>query len=222
MMQAKWRQLLEKFSRLSSRERILILVAIFAVSYQLADFLILDRQFQKMEQLNRAMAQDNGAIVRVNTELNTLSSRVQNDPNIKLREQIQGARDEMERLQSRLQEVTGELISPQDMARFLEELLVQEKQLTLLRLQTLDVRPLLDRDSEEGVQQVSEVALHRHGFAIEFSGSYLATLRYLESLESLPWRFFWDRVSYEVLDYPESVVRLELHTLSLSEDWIGV
>jgi MSHA biogenesis protein MshJ len=222
MMQAKWRQLLEKFSRLSSRERILILVAIFAVSYQLADFLILDRQFQKMEQLNHAMAQDNSAIVRVNTELNTLSSRVQNDPNIKLREQIQGASDEMESLQSRLQEVTGELISPQDMARFLEQLLVQEKQLTLLRLQTLDVRPLLGRDSEEGVQQVSEVGLHRHGFAIEFSGSYLATLRYLESLESLPWRFFWDSVSYEVLDFPESVVRLELHTLSLSEDWIGV
>jgi MSHA biogenesis protein MshJ len=41
-------------------------------------------------------------------------------------------------------------------------------------------------------------------------------------LEGLPWRIFWDSVSYEVLDYPKSIVRLKLHTLSLSEDWIGV
>lgn len=221
-MQAKWQQLLTKFSALNARERVLILLAIFAVSYQFADVLILNHQFQEMEQLNRAMAQDNSAIVQVNTELNTLSSRVRNDPNIELRKQIQSQRDGVVMLQSQLQEATGELISPQDMARFLEQLLVQESQLTLLRLQTLDVKPLLDPESEQNAQQVSEAVLHRHGFAIEFSGGYLATLRYLESLESLPWRFFWDSVNYEVLDYPASVVRLELHTLSLSEDWIGV
>jgi MSHA biogenesis protein MshJ len=50
----------------------------------------------------------------------------------------------------------------------------------------------------------------------------MATLRYLQALEKLPWRFFWDSVSYQVMEYPDSVVRLELHTLSLSEDWIGV
>lgn len=221
-MQARWAKLLKRFAALNSRERILILLAIFAVSYQLADLLIFERQFQAMEQLNRAMTQDNSAIVRVNMELNTLSSRVRNDPNIKLREQIRGAREEVGMLQSRLQDVTGELISPRDMARFLEQLLVQESQLSLLRLQTLDVQPLFDAESGKGVQRAPELLLHRHGFAIEFSGSYLATLRYLESLESLPWRFFWDSVSYEVLDYPQSVVRLELHTLSLSEDWIGV
>lgn len=221
-MQARWEQLLNKFVELNSRERILILLAIFAVSYQLADMLILERQFQKMEQLNRAMAQDNSAIVRVNTELNSLSSRVRNDPNITLRDRIRGARAEVGILQSRLQEVTGELISPRDMARFLEQLLVQEGQLSLLRLQTLDVQPLLDPGSDRSALRAPELVLHRHGFAIEFSGSYLATLRYLKLLESLPWRFFWDSVSYEVLDYPESVVRLELHTLSLSEDWIGV
>jgi len=221
-MQAKWQLLLRKFSGLNNRERVLILLAVFAVSYQLADLLILNHQFQKMEQLNRAMGQDNSAIVRINTELNSIASRVQNDPNIKLREQIQDTRDQVATLRSRLEDVTGELISPKDMARFLEQLLVQESHLTLLRLQTLDVKPLLEPASDEDAQHPPESVLHRHGFAIEFSGGYLETLRYLESLESLPWRFFWDSVSYEVLDYPESVVRLELHTLSLSEDWIGV
>ncbi|MBT8428512.1 MAG: hypothetical protein KJN79_01230, partial [Gammaproteobacteria bacterium] len=135
---------------------------------------------------------------------------------------IQAARDEVAALQSRLKDATGELISPQDMARFLEQLLVQESQLTMLRLQTLDVKPLLAGGADTTGAMRQQAVLHRHGFAIEFSGSYLATLNYLEALEGLPWRIFWDSVSYEVLDYPKSIVRLKLHTLSLSEDWIGV
>lgn len=222
MMRAKWRRLLEKFAALNTRERMLILLAIFAVAYQLADLVVLDHQFQEIQQLNSAMAEDNAAIVRLNTELNTLSRRVQDDPNQKLREQIRAARGEVDELQSRLQEVTGELISPQDMARFLEQLLVQESQLTMLRLQTLDVKPLLLGNTDATKSRIQQAALHRHGFAIEFSGTYMATLHYLEMLERLPWRFFWDSVSYEVLDYPKSIVRLKLHTLSLSEDWIGV
>ncbi|MGB5570939.1 MAG: hypothetical protein WBM81_16740 [Sedimenticolaceae bacterium] len=222
MMQARWQEWLEKFARLSARERALILLAIFAVTYQCADLVILDRQFQQIQKLNDAIAQDNRAIVDLNNELNELATRVQDDPNRKMRDQIKIARADLDALQSRLVAATGELISPQDMARFLEELLVQESELTMLRLQTLDAKPLLVAQSDEGKAASPEPALHRHGFAIEFSGGYLATLRYLESLEKLPWRFFWDSVSYEVLDYPKSVVRLKLHTLSLSEDWIGV
>lgn len=218
-MQASWQQWLEKFAGLSARERALMLLAIFAVTYQLADLVILDRQFEQVRQLNSAMAQDNRAIVDLNNELNALSTHVQDDPNRKMRDQIRLAHDDLNALQARLEAATGELISPQDMARFLEELLIQDGELTMLRLQTLDVKPLLLAE-EKTVS--SGPALHRHGFAIEFSGGYMATLRYLESLEKLPWRFFWDSVRYEVLEYPKSVVRLKLHTLSLSEDWIGV
>ena len=221
-MRDKWQQLLEKFAALNTRERMLILLAIFAMAYQFADLVILDHQFQEIQRLNSAMANDNAAIVRLNTELNSLSRRAQDDPNNKLREQIQAARDEVVALQSRLKEATGDLISPQDMARFLEQLLVQESQLTMLRLQTLDVKPLPTGSADTASPATPQAVLHRHGFAIEFSGSYLATLNYLQALESLPWQFFWDSVSYEVLDYPKSVVRLKLHTLSLSEDWIGV
>jgi MSHA biogenesis protein MshJ len=200
----------------------LILLAIFAMAYQFADLVILDHQFREIERLNSGMANDNVAIIRLNTELNALSRRAQDDPNKKLRAQIQVARDEVALLQSRLDDATRELISPRDMARFLEQLLVQESQLTMLRLQTLDVKPLLAGSADSSRSLSQQAVLHRHGFAIEFSGGYLATLSYLEALESLPWRFFWDSVNYEVLDYPKSIVRLKLHTLSLSEDWIGV
>ena len=222
-MRDRWQKLLERFSALTTRERWLVVIALVAVAYQAADLLILERQFGEIERLNKQVAQDNAAISRLNSELNMLSQRALDDPNKRLRSQIEGSRSEVQRLQARLQEAAEELISPQDMARLLEQMLIQQEQLTMLRLQTLEVEPLLSRQrSESGVVGKAQAGLHRHGFSLEFSGGYLATLNYLQALERLPWRFFWDSVDYEVLEYPQSIVRLKLYTLSLSEDWIGV
>jgi MSHA biogenesis protein MshJ len=127
-------------------------------------------------------------------------------------------------IRSALQAAAARLISPREMAHFLEQLVLQESELELLRLNTLEPEPLIEPSSKDPstIGLGAAGSLHRHAFDIEFSGNYLATLRYLEALEALPWQFFWDSVDYEVIDYPRSVVRLRLHTLSLSEDWIGV
>ena len=225
-MQARWRAWMEKFAALSVRERLLIMAAVFAVAYQFADLVVLDRQFRHIERLNREITQDSAAIQQLAAKRKLLSEQVQDDPNRRLRKEIEQARDDVQKLQRRLQTLTGEMISPQDMARFLEELLLQDEQLTMLRLQTLEAQPLLVPDSQADKLPEAAIAgqpaLHRHGFEIEFSGGYMATLHYLQALEGLPWRFFWDSVDYRVVDYPHSVVRLKLYTLSLSEDWIGV
>lgn len=223
-MRDKWRQLLERFAGLSSRERVLILIAVFAVIYQLADLVIFDHQFGEIERLNKQMAQDQQQIQNLTAELNTLSTSAQKDPNRQLRDRIAETRGRVEGLNERLEKATDALISPKDMSRFLEQMLVQERELSLVRLETLESKPLLSGDDEKeaGMAKQTTPVLHRHGFVIEFRGGYLASLRYLQALEELPWRFFWDRVDYEVMEYPESLVRLHLHTLSLSEDWIGV
>lgn len=224
-MRDRLQALLEKFAVLSARERMLVLLAVFAIAYQIADLVVLDRQYQRIEALNRDIARDNAAIVAINTELNVLAAQAEQDPNKLLREQLAAVRAQNMSLQQRLKSVAETLISPRDMARFIEKLLVQEGELTMLSLKTLKTEPLLpsDKDVDKDARAAKPVAtLHKHGFEIAFSGGYLPTLRYLKALEGLPWEFFWDSVNYEVVDYPDSIVRLRLHTLSLSEDWIGV
>ena len=201
----------------------LVLAALVAVAYQLGDLVILDRQYQRVEQINREIATDNRTIANLNTELQLVATRAQADPNARLRSDVSRMREQLTGLRAQLVEATAGMISPRDMARFLEQLLVQDSSLTMMQLRTLDAAPLLpaDADAKKDVT-VRGPTLYRHAFEIAFSGGYLATLRYMQALESLPWRFVWDSVDYEVVDYPNSVVRLRLHTLSLSEDWIGV
>ena len=57
---------------------------------------------------------------------------------------------------------------------------------------------------------------------IEFKGSYLSTLEYLQALNKLPWKFYWDSLELKVDKYPVSTIVITVHTLSFHEGWIGV
>ena len=61
--------------------------------------------------------------------------------------------------------------------------------------------------------QVSDIG--RYELRLELEGSYLGTLRYLRALEALPWKFFWESVDYEVIEYPLARVTLQIYTLGL-------
>jgi MSHA biogenesis protein MshJ len=222
-MQARWESLLAWFDALSARERVLVVLALFAIAYQLTYHTVLQPQQQQVEAFHRAIAADNAAIQALGTEMRMLASLAERDPNAELRQHIAGLRDAIARQEQQLAQAASGMITPQEMVRFLERLLSAEDELTLLGLRSLEPQPLLPaKPGDDAVAEGLQTPLHRHDFVIAFSGGYLPTLRYLESIEQLPWQFFWDSVSFEVVDYPRSIVRLQLYTLSLSEDWIGV
>ena len=64
--------------------------------------------------------------------------------------------------------------------------------------------------------------VYKHGLEIVFQGDYNSTLSYLRKLEQLPWKFYWEEVEYEVLDYPTAQILVRIHTLSLDKGWISV
>ena len=43
-----------------------------------------------------------------------------------------------------------------------------------------------------------------------------------DRLALLPWKFYWDELSYQVDEYPNATVSLRVRTVSMSEEWIGV
>lgn len=75
-------------------------------------------------------------------------------------------------------------------------------------------------DVRRGTATPPEV--YQHGLEMVFQGDYNNTLNYLKKLQRLPWKFYWDEVRYEVLEYPKVRISLRIHTLSLEKGWIGV
>lgn len=219
-MQDKLKLLVEKIETLSLRERILVLVAVLIALHQAWDSLVWRPMLEQEQRLSAREAQANDLLLQTQVDLKLLTAEANRDPDRQTRQAINNLENQLQAVRQQIDDTSASLVSPTEMARLLEQLLISEASLELLSLQTEDTVPLLA--PEDTQVTMGNFQIYRHGFTIEFAGNYMATLRYLQALENLPWRFFWDGVDYEVNEYPGSVVRLRLYTLSLSEGWIGV
>lgn len=114
-----------------------------------------------------------------------------------------------------LGDYAAELVDPAEMARVLEGVLKKQSKLKLIHIGNLKPEAL------SASVDAKTATFYKHGLEIEFEGSYLACLEYLQEIEALPWRFYWQVLDVEVLEYPRNRIRLEVSTLSLDEEWIG-
>ena len=219
-MQDKLKLLVEKVNGLTLRERILVLLTCLVVVYQVWDSLVWMPLQQQQNSLLGRESQINEQMLQMQVDLKILSARANLDPDQQTKKQITNLQAQLETVNHQIVEASSSLVSPEEMARLLEQLLISEKSLELLSLETLDSVALIPLGEKQAVK--NNYQIYRHEFSIEFEGSYLATLRYIEALEKLPWTFFWESIEYQVDQYPRSRIRMNLYTLSLSEGWIGV
>ncbi len=118
-------------------------------------------------------------------------------------------------INARLGDYAAQLIDPAEMARVLEGVLKKQSELRLIRLRNRTPEAILTPG------EVKTTTFYKHGLEIEFEGSYFACLEYLQEIEALPWRFYWQILELEVLKYPQNRIRIEVSTISTDVEWIG-
>lgn len=136
---------------------------------------------------------------------------------------VESVKRQIEQGQETLRVFTSDLIDPTQMRLVLEDLLERQRGLTLVRAANLEVEPLIETEPQPGGEAQDDAPmLYRHGFVLEVDGAYLDCLAYLEDVEALPWQLFWYSLELDASDHPRNRIVIELYTLSLEEDWIGV
>lgn len=123
--------------------------------------------------------------------------------------------DRIDKINEQLGEYAAELIDPKEMARVLEGVLEEQSHLRLVRIRNLAPEAL------PAEAETQATTFYRHGLEIEFEGNFFDCLEYLQQIEALPWRFYWQLLDLEVLEYPTNRVRVEVSTLSLDKEWVG-
>jgi MSHA biogenesis protein MshJ len=142
-------------------------------------------------------------------------------------DRLRALRATVETREGEIRALTASLVDPAEMRRVLEELLRRQDGLTLVSAVNRPAEPLLDDGAQrEGTAAAAANSnapqLYRHSLVLKLRGSYLDCLRYLESVERLPWNVYWSRLELSADDYPVNDIMLELTTLSLEPEWIGV
>lgn len=228
-MRAQWNQILQRYMALSLRERMLVsaslLVAIAVTWFMLLTDPMLNASTSAQAELNTV--KKTGA--NLHQQLQALKLKEQDDPLRELKDRIAQLNQHIVKVDAQLNEKLHGLIAPKQMAKVLESVLQQHRELKLVKLQSLPAKPLVtetkpatDTKSAAEESQEKRAQVYRHGLQLEFEGSYLATLAYLKALQTLPWEFYWDEVRLQVDKYPQAKVTIVVHTLSLTEGWIGV
>lgn len=214
-MQKEIRNLMAKIDALSLRERgllfataIVMLISLWYAVLQMPLAKQAERMSGEVEDLRTRIQSTNQAVEIQITQL----SQTDNQTRVRLAQ----VERRIAELDETLEDYTAELIEPSEMARVLEGMLEGQAKLRLLRIGNLGAEPLQTGDESR------DVTLYKHSLEIEVEGSYLAVLDYLRDLEALPWRFYWQVLELESEEYPRNHIRIQVGTLSLTEDWIGV
>jgi len=138
------------------------------------------------------------------------------DPNEAIRIRIERAMAEQAALDSDIEALTGNLVTPQSMTRVLTSILESQQGLDLLRVENRAPQPLRVMTDSAGS------TVFRHTLMLEMEGDYLSLVSYLLRLENFPEHFFWAQLTFLQTTWPKARVSLELHTLSTAEGFVGV
>lgn len=216
--QQKWQQVQDKLNAYSLRERVLLLLCVVAVVVGLWQFFVELPREQYREQLQQQRTQVAADTRNQQAQLDALSQV----------DEAAGPTSELERLQQQvaqldesLASLSQGLISAQRLPELLQEVLISTTELRLHRVRTLPVEELR-LGSAGSDDDSSSTGVYRHTVALEVSGDYFETLKFLQRLEALSWRFYWDQLVYDVDAYPRATMHLKVYTLSAEEGLLGV
>jgi len=215
-MTQRWRELERRFARLKRRERGFLLAGgvflVLLLGFSLFEAAIA-RQRLVVEKIDQVRAEN--AMAKGQSEI--IVRQLAEDPDAQAQIRIAQLLEETRALENELQGLNGSLVPPEQMAETLQELLDLDRGVTLVGLKTLPVSRL-----REGKLADDAAIVYKHGIEISVQGRYPDVLSYLDRLEKLPWRMYWNEARMDARDFPAVRMTVMVFTLSLGEDWLVV
>lgn len=205
----------ERFQSLTPRERIIVVVTLLVVLWAGWDHFFYQSVALKQVTLKQELASLKKQITSQQQTATQLEISGNIDPNIDNQTRLIKLKDQYSHLQEQLMLGNKKFVPPSLMAKALNDILKQNQQLTLIKLDTLPVTTLL------AVKQ-QYLPIYKHELVMTFTGKYVDTVNYLKMLEALPWAIIWDSFDYQVKEHPMAEITIHLVTLSFEKDWLGV
>ncbi|MDT8386970.1 MAG: hypothetical protein RQ736_05615 [Thiogranum sp.] len=211
--QAYAQRLFDWIDALELRERILMLVASIAVLYLAVDSTGLQPTLQAQQATQQNTSQLELKLGALREQANLLSYKSTDDSMRMLEESRDGLVEELSELDANILTQLGALVEPAQAANVLEQVVSRHSG---LKIKSLQARSLPIDQVNAAREHLA--GLNRYQLNVELEGSYLDLLVYLQELESMSWKFFWESVDFQVADYPHASSRLQIYTLGAARD----
>ncbi len=226
------KQRLQKYAdgidAMALRERAMFFGAVALVTVTLLQVFLLNPVLSRRNQLAALIAQQQEETKAIQAQVETLVRPGVQDPNAVNREKLKGLREQMQRYDRQFEEQQQQFVSPKKMASMLRSMIAKNPKLQLLSLRNLPSTSLsqgaaaLPGAADARARAAGGREVYRHAVELSVKGGYFELLDYLAALERLPQRVFWDGFDLSVEQYPLSVLKLTIYTLSPEKSWLTV
>jgi MSHA biogenesis protein MshJ len=208
-----------RYQRLTPRERVLIVGAVLAVILIVWDSVLmspLDRRRNDLSAELVSLQESMGAFA------DAAEAKNASDPvNVALA-RGQALQQELQAIDGRLATESAGLIAPQLMTQVIHDVLSKQRGVSLVSLRNMPPVSLAQSNAGASGAPASAAGPYIHPVELVVEGRYLDVLAYLRELEALPYRFYWRLLELQTTEYPVNRVRIELGTLSMDREWIGI
>jgi MSHA biogenesis protein MshJ len=208
-------RLLARFDALSMRERALVAGASLIGLVLLWFALVFDPMTASQRTLSAELTTLQQSIQQTTQTIQEIGDA---DPTLLAQRAETKLKVQLALMNTQLAAKSAGLIPPERMVQVIHDVLSRQHGVALISLHNSPVTTLVPAVAG----QAPSGGPYVHPVEIVVEGTYLDVLAYLHALESLEWRFYWRLLELESTAYPRNRVRLELSTLSLDKDWIGV
>ncbi len=226
------KQLLQKYAdgidAMALRERAMFFGAVALVLMTLLQAFLLSPVLSRRNQLSAQIAQQEDETKAIQAQIQTLVRPSVPDQDALNRDRLKSLREQMAQLDRQFEQQQKQFVAPEKMTAMLENMIGKNRKLQLISLRNLPGTGLspgagAPTGAAGGPAQAGGAReVFRHTVELSVRGSYFDLLDYLAALERMPQRVFWDGFELSVAQYPQSVLKLTIYTLSPEKSWLTV
>lgn len=207
----------QQFIALTTREKVLVMISGVVLIVFAGFTFVVEPQYIQNKNTKFAEANTQLELQGVQQQVTLLKSALTDDPNIALQSRIDNLNQRIDNLDQEFATQMRELVPAKQMPIVIEKMLVESNRLKLLELTSIPTESVFADDSE-----YADLPLYQNGVRFVFEGRYAEILDYLETVESFPWQLYWRSFDYQVAEYPNAMITIELFTLSTTPTFMGV
>lgn len=215
-------------NNLSTRERVLVLVGLLSIIYLIWDTLLIAPLQKNNIALNTQFQSIKTQVADLEKRRKMASDRLGQSRRKELLKEIALLEHKITDFDTQISARLKGRVAPEEMLTLLNDVLKKNQALELLQIRNIPAELFISKQSGQKKNTETKeldpelVGIYRHSMELELQGSYLDILDYLQQLETLKWKIFWDEVKMDVQEYPIVKVYIKVHTFSLKDGWLGV
>ncbi|MBF0611535.1 MAG: hypothetical protein G8345_14160 [Magnetococcales bacterium] len=225
----QFKKYLTRFDKeLNLRQRSMAVVGVIALLVSFWDQQWMDRyrayEVEWQKQVQESVKNINGHKVQVAETEDLLS----HNPEQELQAKIYLLEQQIRDLNVRTEKENRTLTKPGEMVDILHHFLKGREKIKLVSWENGKPTPLslpqsviAAQANQAGEKGPLPTMVFRRDHKLVLKGDYLAILAFLEELEETPWIFYWEKIQFSVIAYPECQTTLEMFTLTMNEEIIG-